>query len=183
MIKPAPGWEGSYDVTETGEVFSLARVLVKSDGSIQTFKQRKMSQFLNCGYVAVRLSGPRRCVRVHRLVAIAFIDNPNRLPEVNHKDGDRSNPHISNLEWVTSSENRIHAVRVLGSVWPPHPKGEDNGRAVLSVESVMEIRRLFSEGKSGRSLAAKFGVGKSTIMRAIHYKSWSHVKLPEGPKK
>lgn len=63
------------------------------------------------GYMRVRLlSGTeRKTYKVHRLVAEAFLDNPNGLPEVNHRDGDKQNNHVSNLEWSTSSNNISHA--------------------------------------------------------------------------
>jgi len=100
-MRPVVGYEGIYSVTRQGSVYSHIR-------------DRFMSiQIEDDGYLRVNLSkkGKARKLMVHRLVAEAFIPNPNDKPVVNHKDGDKSNSHIDNLEWVTVSENAIHAFK------------------------------------------------------------------------
>lgn len=80
------------------------------------------------GYVQLRLtndSGQRKHVFVHRLVGLTFIPNPNNLPEINHKDGDKSNNHMSNLEWCDSKHNKKHALETGLRVMP---KGEKHYR-------------------------------------------------------
>lgn len=67
-------------------------------------------------YVVVRHNKKRNKYLVHRLIAENYIDNPNKFPQVNHKDGNKSNNNIDNLEWVTSSENQLHSRYVLGNV-------------------------------------------------------------------
>lgn len=79
---------------------------------------REIKGEINHGYARVNLSFGQKSTkfRVHRLVAEAFIDNPLAKPFVNHKDGNKLNNHISNLEWCTSSENERHSFDVLGKV-------------------------------------------------------------------
>ena len=71
------------------------------------------------GYLKVRLCKHGKIFkkRVHRLVAEVFIDNPNDLPQVNHKDGNKENNSITNLEWVTDEENKEHAKRLRNGLW------------------------------------------------------------------
>lgn len=87
-----------YCVTKDGRIYSL-------------HSNRYLSQHENYGYklVGIRQDGVSRKFRVHRLVAEAFIPNPENKPYVNHKDGDRGNNQLSNLEWCTQSENVLHA--------------------------------------------------------------------------
>lgn len=99
--KPIPDFD-VYEVSNRGEVRN------KKTGHI------KSPVFVH-GYLCVTLFGNGRAVRtgVHRLVANAFISNVDNKPQVNHKDGDKSNNAVENLEWVTASENQLHMYRVL----------------------------------------------------------------------
>lgn len=91
VFKPIKGYEGLYYITESGEVYS----------SIQN---KWLKQTINPnGYPMVGLQGEKKLV--HRLVAEAFIPNPNNLPQVNHKDENKKNSHVNNLEWCTSKYN------------------------------------------------------------------------------
>ena len=94
-------------------VIEYDRYEVNQFGDIR-HKERKrvLTQRPNNGgylYVNFNIEGHRKNFAVHRIVANAFIPNPNNYPEVNHKDGDRTNNNVTNLEWVSSSQNKIHA--------------------------------------------------------------------------
>lgn len=112
---PIPGYESSYEINEQGTVRSLARDVIGKDGTSYPFKARVKKHYVNTstGYLSTSLwkDNKGKDMYIHRLVAMVFIPNPENKPEVNHKDGDVSNPHVSNLEWVTSKENSIHAVQ------------------------------------------------------------------------
>ncbi|MBQ4494908.1 MAG: HNH endonuclease [Selenomonadaceae bacterium] len=95
--------------------------------------------------------------RIHRLVASAFIPNPENKPQVNHIDGHTMNNHISNLEWVTGSENQRHAVKA-----GLRKSGEDNYNAKLTNEQVRYIREN-PLGLTQPQLAEKFGVAQVSI--------------------
>lgn len=107
--KEIKGYEGMYEVSDQGNVRSMDRMLKNRWGMFlkkgQPLKPFLTGKFRN--YMAVQLSGKQ--FKVHRLVAEAFIPNPENKPEVNHKDGDTFNNEVSNLEWVTTQENITHA--------------------------------------------------------------------------
>lgn len=111
---PVRGYEGIYEVSDCGRVFSLARTVIGRDGVTYPFpaKERTLHQNKQVQYYQVTLykNNQGTAFYVHRLVAEAFLPAEADKPEVNHKDGDRLNNHISNLEWVDSSGNSQHAV-------------------------------------------------------------------------
>ena len=107
--KDVKGFEGLYVVSDCGKVKSLGN----GNSTNPNFRKERIlkTTYSANGYEKVKLNkeGKRKHAHVHRLVAIAFLDNPKNNPEVNHKDGDKLNNNYSNLEWVTASENQIHA--------------------------------------------------------------------------
>lgn len=101
------GYVGYYQVSSFGRVKSLRNIRGNTD--------KILSQIPNWGYLRVGLwvNGVSKIKRVHRIVAESFIENPKNKPCVNHKDGNKTNNNVSNLEWVTYSENELHSCRVL----------------------------------------------------------------------
>ena len=103
-----------YEISSYGRVKAKARQVVYKDGRIGNFKERILkTQITKKGYERVSLSSPSKekyksSYQVHRLVAEAFVPNPENKPQVNHKDGNKLNNHYSNLEWVTNTENHEH---------------------------------------------------------------------------
>lgn len=108
--------------------------------------------------------------KVHRLVAAAFIENPNNYPCVNHKDGDKSNNNVCNLEWCNHSQNRTHAIRI-GLV----KQGCDRGDSRLTLAQVISIKSDYATGNfSQRELALKHGIGKSSIQLLLTNKTYKN---------
>ena len=115
--KSVRGFEGLYEVSNLGEVFTVEhdQEVTRDDGSKYTVhvpSKQKIQALCNTGYYSAALSkdGCTENYLVHRLVAEAFIPNPNNLPCVNHKDGDKTNNCVNNLEWCSYQENGLHAV-------------------------------------------------------------------------
>ena len=114
-----PGYEGYYQVSNMGKVRSVPRIIkIIWNGKevLKPIKEREIAlRKQNGGYLLANLSvgGHRKECTVHRLVARAFIPNPNNLKEVNHIDGNKQNNDVSNLEWCDRSDNLRHRARVL----------------------------------------------------------------------
>ena len=161
-MKDVCGYEGLYKVDENGNVFS-----------VRNNKLLKRMMFPS-GYEYVHLcngKGKTKLFRVHRLVAETFIPNPNNLPEVNHKDGDKLNNNVKNLEWCTNLENMRHSVETgLRNI-----KGENNPSAKLTVKDVINIRKEYipkSKEFGTVALARKYGVTNVMIGKIIRNECW-----------
>ena len=122
------GYEGLYQISNCGNVKSL--LFGPKNRNTTKHKPQLLKQSLSStGYSHVQLykDGISKTINVHRMVAIAFLPNPDGKPEINHIDANRSNNNVNNLEWVTHIDNLKHAVK-LGNRRPPSPKGSTKGR-------------------------------------------------------
>ncbi len=109
---PVPEYECCYEVCTDGHVRSVTRVVKLPNGKTRKIKGKLLKQkHTSDGYLFVSLSknGFTRTCYIHRLVATAFLLNPERMPEVNHKNGDKTCNTLNNLEWVTHPQNLKHA--------------------------------------------------------------------------
>lgn len=156
---PVVGYESRYQVSDMGQVRSTSGRLLK---------QFKNDQ----GYALVRVSGPRKVLRVHRVVADAFIPNPECLPFVNHIDCTRDNNEVSNLEWCTQWQNLNHS-QLLGRMQRDYWIGRRSPSASLSDETVLKIRDEYRRGGvSWASLAKKYQTNKRTVGRIVSGQSY-----------
>lgn len=113
--KDIQGYEGLYQISNMGRVKSLERTRnmnLPGHKKPAPVRERILKFGQSQGYQAVTLAkcGVNRKIRVHKLVALAFVPNPDRKPEINHKDGNKHNNIAENLEWVTPKENIRHAI-------------------------------------------------------------------------
>lgn len=163
--QPARGWEGKYEVSARGEVRKVSGKMI--------------GQYLSSlGYAIVRLAQPRHQERVHRLVAFAFIENPNNLPMVNHIDSNRLNNDASNLEWCDQKHNLNHA-RSLGRMPDNYWKGKMSPGAKLSDDEASKIRKLYATGMfTLQELANKFLSNKRTVGKIVNNKSYLPLSQP-----
>mgnify|MGYP001470737532 CR=1 FL=1 len=134
---PVKGYEGLYEVSDQGQVRSIDRIVLGQDGVQYPFKGRILRPHPNKNVEYLQLSlwknGVGTSHYVHILVAEAHIPNPTGLPEVNHDDGIRHHNFKSNLEWVTSSGNKFHAVQTGLRVYSSRMSEEEWYECLCSV--------------------------------------------------
>jgi len=153
-----------YMISDQGRVFSYKRSIFLKPGDSSTG-----------GYLFVILSknGVRKHHRIHRLVALAFIPNPENKRTVNHIDGCKINNHVSNLEWNTVKENTQHS---FDNGLQKAIKGSKHVNSKLSEKEVLEIRRLYKTGDyTLKYLAKMFGVCFQLISLIVNRKNWKHI--------
>lgn len=175
------GYEGLYQVSNQGRVLSTVvgigrhsapRILCQ-----RPFRARPPWTKHNC--VRLLKHGQRKYASVHRLVAKAFLPNPNNYPVVNHRDGNKYNNHVSNLEWVTYSENNLHALRTGLRRYPPAVKGEAHRSAKLTEDQVILARSLYKPNQKGsghKALAKIFGLTPTAMRQLLLGHTWKHVQ-------
>jgi hypothetical protein len=169
------GFEGLYEVSDFGRVRSISRTLIFSNRKIVKPGRIKKLSKNELGYVIVGLSknGKLFAKRVARLVGIAFLPNPNNLPEINHKKGDKEDNRAWMLEWSSVTANRKHAYDT-GLNKPTILVGEKSRYSKLKEDQVREIL-MSLEGY--RKLGYRYGVNYHTV-RAIKKRiTWTHISI------
>lgn len=169
--EPIKNYEGFYEVSSLGKVRSVERKVKHWRGGLLTAKSQINVPYLTKnGYLINRISkqSVKESFLVHRLVAEAFIANPENKPQVNHINGIKTDNRVENLEWNTRSENITHAdknnLRNL--------KGVNNSGAKLTEIQITAIR--FSN-KSSKELSTIYGVSQSCINKIIKKVAWKHI--------
>ena len=171
-----PGLEGRYQASSLGRIRSLDRVGATCYGATRRLKGRLLKT--TGGSRTYKRIPPNIADTqfVHRLVARAFIPNPNNLPVVNHRDGNPANNRPENLEWCTQMENIRHAFRT-GLVQPQHPgRGDASIASKLTEVQVREIKRRLAAGERICDMARDYPVSKGAISEIKAGRSWGHVK-------
>lgn len=148
--------------------------LVDKHGNVYSIKGKKIKpKKSKTGYLYVGLyTNTKRCfIPIHRLVAIQFLPNPENKCCVNHKDGDKENNNVNNLEWVTMSENMKHAYK-NELVKIPGLKGEKHGRSKLSNDNIRQIREhYYFKRYTQKELSLIYDVTQSHISDIINNKT------------
>jgi hypothetical protein len=168
--KNIPGYEGDYQVSKKGDVRSLPRKVLHRYGGQRMFPGKVLCQRKDHkGYWMVTLwrNGKYVNAMTHRLVALAFLPNPKNKPEVNHKDGDKGNRRLSNLEWVTPEENRVHAM-ANGL----YRRGESHQTSKLTRLQAEDIK--YGDDRV-TDAARKHGVSPSTVCGIRNGQTWGHI--------
>lgn len=173
--KDIPGYERYYQASNKGKIKSLQRTITrKSKRCTYPVKERILKQRITkTGYYIVFLydnTGAKN-IKVHRLVALAFILNPEKKPQVNHINGIKTDNWLENLEWCTQKENTVHAVKI-GTF---SRKGSKHPLSKLNEKNILCIRKLHEKGCSIKSLSKRFKVSLSQINRIVNRKMWTHI--------
>ena len=125
--------------------------------------------------VSLQVRGSARPFHVHRLVAEAFVPNPDNKPCVNHINSDVSDARAVNLEWCTYKENADHSYLAGRSGPPPAPFGVEHRSAKLTDDAVRQIRKMSASGMSNAKVAKVFGINRSCVSRIRCGLQWKHV--------
>jgi hypothetical protein len=156
-------FEGDYSISTTGKVASNKNNII-----LKTRKDRYDYEIVTLWFKSKPYTR-----KIHRLVAIAFIENPDDLETVNHKDGIKQNNAAENLEWKSVKENHRHAFKI-----GLHSIGENRkaGRAVkLTEKDVLEIRELITANYSNTEIGRMYSVSCGCIYSIRVGKSWKHI--------
>ena len=171
--KPVVGWEGWYEVSNK----KRCRRLV---GEHNTWPGRIQKGYIgHNGYLRFQLSTPLkggRSIRAHIVVARAFLGPCPPGKELHHKDHNKENASLDNLEYVTHAENIKYGIQAGRYPFPGLP-GSSNPRAVFSDSDVYAIRKALENGAVGARLAEQYGVTPSAISVIKNRVRWKH--LPE----
>ena len=166
--KDVVGYEEYFQISNFGRVFSKRTNKILIQGISKS------------GYyvLSTRIGGKRgicKCFKVHRLVAMAFIPNNDNKPFVNHKDGNKLNPCVDNLEWCTAKENSVHAwenelcISVKGTAQKSSKLKESD--VIYCRNNYIPRSKQFGTG----GLAKKFNVNHSIISNLLNRKTWKHI--------
>jgi hypothetical protein len=163
-----------YEASENGEIKTFNW---KNKGKEAIMKPANDA----CGYLRTMLKneeGKFCTIKVHRIIAQTFIPNPENKPQVNHKNGIRSDNRVINLEWCTASENIKHSFNFLNR---DRKYGEKNPAAKISEKDVIEIRKNYvygkksKQGKTKKELAKEYNTTFGIIKSIVLNKTWKHL--------
>lgn len=163
-----------FSVSNYGRIKRKSRTWYsgRQNTTIKTIPESIVKQrIIPDGYVKVTIcyKGVKKSYSVHVLVAKYFIPNPQNLPQVNHKDGNKSNNLVENLEWCTASQNALHSSRVL------HPNTYGKNKRNLGKEKADAIRKYKKEHPevSYNKMAKIFGCSKHQVFNAVNSNTYS----------
>jgi hypothetical protein len=178
VFKPIENYEGLYEISNFGRVKTLYKkryhtILHTKKIMIREYPEKIMSlQIDKGGYLRIHLrkiGNKSKLFGVHRLVAQAFIPNPNNFPFTNHIDNNVKNNNVDNLEWVTAKSNSNHMILCNRQI-----KGEQVNTSKLKENDVREIINLGNKFTQTQ-LAKKFGVTQTVIGGILRNESWKSI--------
>lgn len=175
--KDIPSFDGYYQVSNRGRIRSW-----KGGNNFTGVQRLKEPKILTLykeknGYLRANIchNNKKQHLSVHRCVAECFVKNPEDKPQVNHKNGIKSDNIFSNIEWATPSENHVHA-HENGFKNADHVTGEKNHNSKLTKTDVVKIDNLLNKGSfTQKEIGNRFNVSASQISHIKCGKLWSHI--------
>ncbi len=172
--RPVVDYEGYYEVSDNGQLRTVDRNFIRTNGRSMRLQSHLCTAIPHhkWGYYQCSLTDHRgrKTKMVHCLVAASFIGPRPEGHQVNHKDGDKSNNQLSNLEYVTPSQNVRHTHRVLKV-----QQGDGHWRSTLCARDIPTIRQLIASGEPLSVIGRKYGVGPGAIHHIKSGHTWSHI--------
>ena len=155
-----PGYEGLYGINKQGHVYTC--------GYIRTTHNAN-----NKGYPTLTLTKDtkQKFYTIHRMLARIFIPNPKGLPVINHKDGNKRNFKLNNLEWCTEAYNLQHAYDIGLRIF--FPKKGCRSRRKLTYDQAIEIRKMYKDGIKQKELAKTYDVKRNVIFGITSRRSYN----------
>lgn len=157
--KDVPGYENRYHISTFGNVFS-----VKYKRQIKPQLRKADGGFV----IAFRIGKKRKVFGIHQLVALAFIPNPLKRTEIDHKDNDRGNNHIDNLQWCTRGEN----IRWAYERGRDRKSGEASKAAIFTNKQANQIREEYLNGARPYKIRSKYGCSETALWAILNYQSY-----------
>lgn len=177
--KLVPGFEDRYEASNLGRLKRLARTVSRGNSPFVIQEKIVGLGISNRGYHYVSTKWPHQENKlVHRLVALAWIPNPENKPYINHKDGCKTNNVITNLEWCTPRENMLHSFAMGLNKKVKSGPGENSGAHKLTNKDVEQIKLLLAQGFSYEKIGRMFRVREGTIGHIQHGRTWKHIPPP-----
>ncbi len=160
------------------EINGYEDYLISNIGNVISKKKIKHLLLTKCkdnyGYYVVALfsNNKRKTLKVHRLVALNFIDNPYDKETVNHINGIKTDNRVENLEWCTSAENTYHANKTgLTNI-----KGENHIKSVTNEKTVVKLRERYKNSNLNyRQIGEEFSLNQSTVRDIVKRRTWKHI--------